>query len=331
MQIKGKRTVSYPPCGLNRLKGRLMEKTKNGFFSNKRTVLCSLLIFLMIGCSPVFATTDLPTISIDTYFSVLKSDFKACAASSLVKSRQAKHINTYFIKTLKKHQPLFSLSMTTSKGRMLSEIVRGEKPVRTKKDVSKQFWFVQVRKSLKEYDGLVKEDNGRYYLLWSIPILHKAVKGVPKFDGVVVAKIDLWDCFQKIAETTKKPFCVRLNDMTLYTHLWENQRIYLEDSLLVPGVETISVRYQKSGVSAVASQEPESSSVMSRKDSSQKTLASIKGFDKNNPKPAEPKVSKTNVPIVIGLIILIIIITVILIVQLIGKIKHLVLMRSIDK
>jgi hypothetical protein len=119
--------------------------------------------------------------------------------------------------------------------------------------------------------------------------------------------------------------------MTLYTHLWENQRIYLEDSLLVPGAVTISVRYQKNGVSAVASQEPESSSVLSRKDSAQNNLASIQGFDKNSPKPAKPKVSKTNVPIVIGLIVLIIIITIILIMQLIGKIRHLVLMRSIDK
>ena len=308
----------------------LRERVQS-LITNKKTVSLGFLIMLMIGCLPVFAYTDSLTISIDTYFSVLKGDFKACAASSLVKSRQVKHINTYFIKTLKKRQPLFSLSMTTSKGRTLSEIVRGEKPVRTKKDVSKQFWFVQVRKSLKEYDGLVKEDNGRYYLLWSVPVLHKAVKGVPKFDGVVVAKIDLWDCFQKIAETTKKPFCVRLNDMTLYTHLWENQRIYLEDSLLVPGAVTISVRYQKNGVSAVASQEPESSSVLSRKDSAQNNLASIQGFDKNSPKPAKPKVSKTNVPIVIGLIVLIIIITIILIMQLIGKIRHLVLMRSIDK
>jgi hypothetical protein len=247
-------------------------------------------------------------------------------------SSARRHIRAYFIKTLKKYQPLYSLSITNSKGKVFSEIVRGEKPIPIKKDVSKQVWFLQARNSLKKYDGIVKEDNGRYYLFWSVPLLHKTSKGPIKFNGAVVAKIDLWDCFHKIAETTKQPFYIRLNDMTLYTHLWENQRIYVEDALVVPGVEKISVRRQKSGVSAVqAFQGPESASALSWKDTSRKTLVPILGAEKNGPKPASPKVSKANVPVVIGLIVLIIIITIVLIVQLIGKIKHLMFMRSIDK
>lgn len=312
-------------------RGRRMGKTRKCFFCNKPAVLQCFLIVLMIGYVPVFASPDSLTASIDKYFSILKNGFNACATSSAVKSRNVKHINAYFVKTLKKHQPIFSLLIANPKGKVLSEVVRGEKPVPTKKDATKEAWYLQVRNSLKNYDGLMKEDNGRFYLLWSTPLLHKATKGHKKFDGAVLAKIDLWDCFHKISETTKDAFYIRLNDMTLFSHLWENQRIFVEDTLIIPGVEKISVRYQKSGVSAVAPQIPESASAASWKDTSQKTLASIQGAAKNAPKTAAIKVSKTNLPIVIGLIVLIIIITVILIVQLIGKIKHFMLMRSIDK
>jgi hypothetical protein len=309
-----------------------MQKTRKGFLCNTSAILQSLLILFLIGCMPVFASPDSLTVSIENYFSGLKNDFLACSASAGVKSRHVKHIDAYFIKTLKKHQPLFSLVMTTSKGKVLSEVVRGEKPVHAKKDVARQIWYLQVSKSLKEYDGLMREDNGRYYLFWSVPILHKAPKGHKKFEGVVVAKIDLWDCFHKIAESMKEPFYIRLNDITLYTHLWENQRIFVEDTLVVPGAEKISVRHQKIGVTAVpVSPGAESASVLSRKETSQKIAAQIQEADKNGPKPAAPKVSKNNLPIVIGLIGLIIIITVVLIIQLIGKIKHLMLMRSIDK
>jgi hypothetical protein len=291
-----------------------------------------LLILLVVGSMPVFASTDSLTTSIDNYFSVLKDDFTTYSSSKTVKNKQVKVIKAYFIKTLKKHQPIFSLLMANAKGKVLCEVVRGEKPLQTKINIAKQVWYLQVSKSLKDYDWLIKEDNGRYYLFWSVPILRKAPKGHTKFNGVVVAKIDLWDCFHKIAETTKEPFYIRLNDMTLFSHLWENQRIFVEDTLAVPGAEKISVRYQKTGVSPVqASVGPESTSVLSLKDTSQKSLASIQGAGKNDVKPSAAKVSKTNLPIVIGLIVLIIIITIILIIQLIGKIKHLMLMRSIDK
>jgi len=125
--------------------------------TNKKTVSLGFLIMLMIGCLPVFAYTDSLTISIDTYFSVLKGDFKACAASSLVKSRQVKHINTYFIKTLKKRQPLFSLSMTTSKGRTLSEIVRGENPSGRKKTFPNNFGLFRSANRLKNMTALLKK------------------------------------------------------------------------------------------------------------------------------------------------------------------------------
>ena len=180
-----------------------MKKEGENRLTNRPTALHGLLVTLMIGCLPVFASSDSLTASIDNYFSVLKDDFKACAASSIVKSKHVKHINAHFIRTLKKYQPLYSLSITNSKGKVFSEIVRGEKPVPIKKDVSKKIWYLEARNLLKEYDVLVKEDNGRYYLFWSAPLFHKTPKGRIKFNGAVVAKIDLWDCFHKIAETTK--------------------------------------------------------------------------------------------------------------------------------
>lgn len=302
-----------------------MGKKGNGLYC--------LLIAFVAGTIPVFAATDSLAPSMDKYFSVLNRDFTECSVSKTVKSKKIKPIYTYFVKTLKKHQPLFSLLIADAKGKVLCEAVRGEKTLQSKKDVSKQIWYLQVRKSLKDYEGLVKEDNGRYYLYWSVPVLRKAVKKTMNFDGVVVAKIDLWDCFHKIAEATKEPFYIRLNDITLYTHLWENQKIFIEEALTVPGAEKISVRHQKPGVSAVqASTGPENAPALTRKDTSQKIPASIQGAGKSadSAKPAVGKASKTNSSIVIGLIVLIIIITVILLVQLIAKIRHLALMRSID-
>jgi hypothetical protein len=126
-----------------------------------------------------------------------------------------------------------------------------------------------------------------------------------------------------------------MNDKTLYTHDWETQRIFVEDTLSVPGVTSISIRYQKSGVSPViAAQASESVPTATQRELSeaaQQKVADAPPAENPQAKQGAFKVSKPNVPIVIGLIVLICVITIVLIMQLIGRIRHLVLMKSFDK
>jgi hypothetical protein len=287
----------------------------------------------MAFCFSVFASTDSLTMSFNAYFSMLKRDFNTCAVF-VSTGKKAKHANEYFIKTLKKHQPLFSLLLTNEKGKAVSEVVRGEKPLHAKKNIAKQSWYLKTRKALKPYDGLTKEENGRFYLVWCIPLIRSA-KGHQKYEGVMVAKIDLWDGIHHLAETTKEPFCVRMRDKTLYTHDWESQRIFVEDTLTIPGANNISIRYQKSGVSPVLAVQPSESVFIAAKkelsEAAQKKVEDAAPAENAQVKPGAFKVSKTNVPIVVGLIALICVITIVLIMQLIGRIRHLFLMKSIDK
>jgi len=296
-----------------------------------RTIVVMALVSALYR--PVFASTDSLTMTFNGYFSSLKRDFNACAVSvSTVK--KTTNVDLHFIKTLKKHQSVHSLLLTNDKGRVVGESVRGEKPSRAKRSVSGRSWYLKTRKTLAPYDGLTKEDNGRYYLVWCVPLV-KTARGHQKFQGAVVAKIDLWDCIHHVAETTKEPFCVRMKDKTLYTHDWETQRIFVEDTLSVPGVTSISIRYQKSGVSPViAAQASESAPNADQKELSeaaQQKVADALPVENTQAKQGAFKVSKTNIPIVIGLIVLICVITIVLIMQLIGRIRHLVLMKSFDK
>ncbi len=180
--------------------------------------------------------------SIEHYFAGIKNDFDKLADNPAMKKAQGKSVNGIFVSSLKKHQPVYSYMRTNAKGVMINEVVRGQVPEKVKKNVRKQDWFKRISKTATEYYGFTFiEENGRYYLFWVTPILgHKN-----KFEGAVVAKIDLWDCFHEISKETTEPFLIKLGGKSLYSDKWKNGSAILETPLSVPGVEKISLIVEK--------------------------------------------------------------------------------------
>jgi hypothetical protein len=190
--------------------------------------------------------------SIDTFFAAMKSDFDKSVSSPVLIKRNTKAINGYFLKLLKRHQPFYSLIRTDTRGKTVNEYTRVEGPAKEKRDIADQPWYKTVSTKHASYAGFLKEDNGRYYMLWASPLLLKAKGGKELFLGVVAAKIDIWDCFQKFSKTTKTPFLVRIDRKSLYDHTWKETIAYGEEPLAVWGVEKLTVRFPRAAAASAA-------------------------------------------------------------------------------
>jgi hypothetical protein len=160
-----------------------------------------------------------------------------------------------------------------AKGVLVNEVIRlVEKPNLKNQNLSKEVWVKRTIKGRKPYAGMIKlEETGRYYLLWAAPTIEKDKKGKEIVSGSIALKIDLWDCFHKIANETETPFLVRLDKLHLYSNKWKDTISYREDLLSIPGIKKISLRYPKviTGTApAVATTAPVQAQVASAVDSS---------------------------------------------------------------
>ena len=183
---------------------------------------------------------------LDTIFAKTKAAFDKVAASPLLKSPKLKPVNAFFWKSLKAHQPWHSLFRTDKKGAVINEVIRIEGESKEKRTVAGEPWFAQVSKTMKEHLNVIKnEKTGRYYLVWTAPIVAK-VKGTEMFQGAVAADIDLWDCFDRYSDKSTVPFKIHILDrVVLYEHLWRDTIKYTEKHLTVPGLDKITVRYPR--------------------------------------------------------------------------------------
>jgi hypothetical protein len=281
---------------------------------------------------PVYPATDSLIASMETYFSDLKEDFNQRAASSIIKTPSGAQLSAYFAKILKKKPSLASLMKVNAKGTVLCERIRDEKYAVTKHSVAKRQWFLKTAKSLKKYDCCVHEKNGGVYLYWSVPLLREGA-GSRRFNGAVLAVVDLKDCFQAITKAGVRPFLVLLNNKVFYEHAWKSKMIFVEDRLSVPGVETITVRYQKSNVSIVPQTEtPQKSDPDSLAAPQAVSAAKIAGDTSSaGLQGASVSAAKKNMPIIVSLIILIVIVAVLLIIQIADRINRRRTTRSGDK
>lgn len=178
--------------------------------------------------------------SFNQYFASLKKDFGKLAASTAHKNMRSKSTSGVFVAFLKKHQPCSYLAKINQRGKIVSEVIRGEVPKKAvNRKVGDAEWYAATVKNKKPYQGVV-EDNGRYYLVWTVPVLSKK-----RCVGVVVSKIDIWDCFHKLSNETPTPFLVRLGQKSLYSNKWKNEGEFNEDTLSIPGVEQISLLSEK--------------------------------------------------------------------------------------
>jgi hypothetical protein len=307
-------------------KGRVMKQSKR-----KMIGVCAMAVGAVF-LTPAYSSTDSVLATTEAYFSFLKDGFNQCAASSIVKNARSPQLRAYFSGIMKKYPTIQTLMRVDAKGIVVCECIKGEKHAVKKRSVAKRSWFLKTAKGFKEYNCMVKEKNGRSLLYWSIPMLRDGA-GPGRFNGAVVAAIDLKGCFRAIAMAGAQPFLVRLNNINVYEHAWKNKMIFVETRINVPGVEGITIRYQKSNVSIMSQTEtphqsnPETLALTSAASSARSASDSSK---------AEHKVSavsaaKKNMPIIVSLIVLIIIVMVLLIIQIVDRINQRRTTQSLDK
>lgn len=191
----------------------------------------------------VSASADTLQAGIDTFFVQLSGTFDRIASNPAIKKKQLSVVDRYFQSQLIRHQVIRSITKSDAKGVCRTELVRMKDPNHEKQNFKKERWFTDITKGEQEYLAMVK-DTGRYYLVWSRPIT-TGTTATPRITGVIMMKIDLWDCFQEISQTTDKPFLVYLKKLRLYDHKWKKDYPYTEHPLTVPGAGAMTLRVQK--------------------------------------------------------------------------------------
>jgi hypothetical protein len=206
--------------------------------------LTRMVRLVVVSCIVFSATVSADTLQagIDTFFIRLSGEFDRIAANPVVKKNRPAVIDPYFLRQLKRHQVIRSITKTDAKGILVTELVRMKDANHEKENLKKEQWFAEIVKGAQEYHAMDK-DTGRYYLIWSKPVV--AAGAAKTIMGVVMMKIDLWDCFQELSQSTETPFLVFLKKTRFYDHKWKKTYAYDEVPLSVPGAEAMTLRTQK--------------------------------------------------------------------------------------
>jgi hypothetical protein len=204
----------------------------NPFAGMVRMVVASCIVF------SAAVSADSLQAGIDSFFIRLSADFDKIAVNPVVKKRQPGVIDPYFLRQLKRHQVVRSIVRTDAKGVSVTEMVRMKGANHENENYKKEQWFTEIVKGAQEYHALEK-DTGRYYLIWSKPVVSVKAKTIV---GVIMMKVDLWDCFQEISNSTETPFLVFLNKTRFYDHKWKKTYDYDEVPLSIPGANDMTLR-----------------------------------------------------------------------------------------
>jgi hypothetical protein len=266
---------------------------------------------------------------LDSIFTNMKKDFDDIAASPVMHGKSASAMNGYFLKMLKENQPFYSFTRVNQKGEVISEMIRlVDKPDDKKQNLSKEPWFKHAGKKHSEYSGMIKlDENGRYYLVWAIPIIDQNGKGKESFDGALALKIDLWDGFHKFANAVETPFLIRFDKLHLFSNKWKDTIAFKEEPLAVPGARKVLVRFPKDMTEVVAA--PPSAAVPQVPAIDSTKIKAAQDSLKNAFKQKEKKKGTARAIIIAVLIILLIIGAIILFVV-VPAMKQRAIMKDID-
>lgn len=205
-----------------------------GILSHKVRIAVIITMYATLVFSATTVKQDL-----DTYFAKIDETLTSIQKSSAIGSTNLNLAENLFFRELKRNQPFYAFYRANSKGKIVSEIVRSKPAERTGTVVENEQWFKAVKKNNEDFYTVFKDvERGRYYLIWSKPILKKE-----QFKGAVCLKVDLWDCFYDYSNGIYFPILVKLGKKTLFSHKWNDVISSTEESLVVPGIKNISVRY----------------------------------------------------------------------------------------
>jgi hypothetical protein len=202
-----------------------------------------IVLFVSFAPAQTFSSAGGMAERMNGYFADLQAEFDRIATAKAANSMRLRTIDWHFVKSLKANQPIYSLIKANSKGAVISEVIRGEKPERKKRSVADQAWFRKLAGGGENHVDFIKdEETQRYYLLWARASLSPRTR---KFTGAIIAKIDLWDCFHKISAGFEEPFLIKIGSLSLYSHKWEKEAGYADEELAVPGLKNVRVLHAK--------------------------------------------------------------------------------------
>lgn len=239
------------------------------------------------------------------YYEKIDESFSRLSKSAALYSTSLSSAEKLFVKELRKNLAYYVLIRTNSKGVIISEAVRGKKIERPNRNAERERWFQEVKKSKEPYYSISKDDDrGRYYLIWSKPILKNNV-----FIGAVTTKIDLWDSFYEFSNSVYYPFLIRLNGLSLFSHKWNNDFTHKEERLTIPGINRISVRFIPEKKQEVSQDQLKSDQVLPESQAPQKdTLVQVSAKcvleDSVGTQPKDEKPEKGNTILIIAIVLL---------------------------
>ncbi|MFP4417198.1 MAG: hypothetical protein ACLFSB_07990 [Chitinispirillaceae bacterium] len=291
----------------------------------KKTLLVTFLLislFFLPASSIISAKTVDSTLQsqINTYFDQLRDTFDQIASSPAVNTTHLSRTDRYFVGVLKKQQTFYSLIRTNSKGVVTNEIVRGKPPERNYRSIAYQRWFKQIQQTGRDYFGFLKKNTGRYYLFWSKPVFKTRRSGSQTFVGAIAVEIDIWDAMHTFSQTISIPFLVTLNNMSLYSHKWQDPEQFDTKDLTIPGVENITLSF-------VPPQEPKTKTMpAAASPTAQNTIENSEGGEEK-----EASLSSKSIMPVYGIIALIFIAIIAVGICIILGIRHRTLIKRIHR
>ncbi|MBD3243316.1 MAG: hypothetical protein GF331_22185 [Chitinivibrionales bacterium] len=202
------------------------------------------MVALAALVAAVHATPEIdtvPSVVIQEYFEELESGFREYASARVVSAVKLSTTDRHFVDALEEYPGMHSLLRTNSKGIVINEVVRGEQPQRVYRSIAGQRWYRTLRQTWREHRGKIVDRTGRTYLLWAQPIIISKSSGAQRFGGAVLVKIDLFECFSRIAKASEYPFKVLIDGEVFYVHRWEESEDAEEVPISIPGVDTAVV------------------------------------------------------------------------------------------
>ncbi len=182
-----------------------------------------------------------PSSLVEEHFVALDSGFREVASARVLGSVELLSTDRHFSKALDEYLGVHSFFRTNSKGVVINEVIRGQRPERVYRSIAKQQWYRSLRSARESYRGATVDRHGDTYLLWAEPIVVSTGGGATRYGGAVGAKVSLKGCILDIAERSAAPFELWVDGRPFYSHRWTDGVEADTVPVAVPGIDGVVV------------------------------------------------------------------------------------------
>lgn len=186
----------------------------------------------------------------DMYYRI-SSSFLTCdsilsgIAEKISTIRTLDTIDEILLETIHSYPEFEYLMRVNSKGKIISKVVGAKVLPRTYRYVGRQMWYKTVAMNKRPYYGSIINKKG-YYLFWVRPILARTKYSV-RFRGTLVAKINIGEGLERIAEQSRTKFQVKYWGKNVYSNIEESAPdTFTEKKLAVYGMKNLTLQNGKS-------------------------------------------------------------------------------------